>query len=114
MTPEEKNFQLRHDRQDARQCLHDTLSEVGAKIESAEQGLRPDHLIESHALGSSLIAGALGFIFGSTSRSRIAGPIIIAALVGFALSKRSTSHDDEQRERGQNSLGKSAPESHRD
>jgi hypothetical protein len=89
MPPQEKNSDLEHEREQARQFLHDTLNEVGAKIESAETGLRPDHMIESHAVGSALLAGALGFIFGSISKSKTAGPIIIAALVGFAISKRS-------------------------
>jgi hypothetical protein len=66
------------------------LTEVGAKLEIAEDGLRPDHFIASHPVGSSLIAGALGLILGATSKNRTVGPIIIAALLGFALYKRSS------------------------
>jgi hypothetical protein len=77
----------------ARQDLHDTLGEVGAKLESVGDNLRPVHLVENHAIGASLIAGALGFIIGSTSNP-IAGAVITAALFGFALSRRSAADGD--------------------
>jgi hypothetical protein len=95
MNAAEKDSQLEQERDNARQDLHDTLAEVGAKLESAEQQLRPVHLIENHAIGASLIAGALGFIFGSTSKSRMAGAVITAALLGFALSRRSAARGDQ-------------------
>ena len=49
--------------------------------------MRPDHVIESHPVGASLMAGALGFLFGSIVNNRGAGPVVIAALLGFAISK---------------------------
>ena len=95
MNAAEKESQLEQLRDQARQDLHETLAEVGAKLESAEEQLRPVHLVENHAIGSALIAGALGFIFGSTSRSRMAGAVITAALFGFALSRRSAPDGDQ-------------------
>jgi hypothetical protein len=89
MDAAEKESQLEQERDQARQDLHDTLAEVGAKLEIAEEQLRPVHLIESHAIGAAIVAGGLGFIFGSTSESRMAGAVISAALFGFALSRRS-------------------------
>jgi hypothetical protein len=32
----------------------------------------------------------LGFLFGSISNSRGAGPVVIAALLGFAISKHAS------------------------
>jgi hypothetical protein len=90
MTTEEQISAIQIERHDARQDLRDTLTEVNAKVERAEGGMRPDHVIESHPVGASLIAGALGFLFGSISNSRGAGPVVIAALLGFAISKHAS------------------------
>ena len=87
MTTEEQISAIQTERNDARQNLRDTLTEVNDKVERTEDEMRPDHVIESHPVGSALIAGALGFIFGSIVTSRGAGPIVIAALLGVALSK---------------------------
>ena len=78
MNAAEKDFQLEHERDEALQDLHNTLAEVGAKLETAEDNLRPVHLVENHAIGASLIAGA----------------VITAALFGFALSRRSAADGD--------------------
>ena len=95
MNAAEKDSQLEQERDQARQDLHDTLAEVGAKLESAEERLRQVHLVENHAIGAAIIAGALGFIFGSTSKSRMAGAVITAALFGFAVSRRSAPDGDQ-------------------
>ena len=95
MTTEANNTRLETERDEARQDLQETLTEVNAKLTETENNLRPDRLIESHPVGAALAAGALGFIFGSTTTNRIAGPMIIAALAGFALSKRFGGGDDE-------------------
>ena len=55
--------------------------------------MRPDHVIESHPVGATLIAGALGFLFSSIVNSRGAGPIVIAGLLGVAISKRGSDDD---------------------
>jgi hypothetical protein len=90
MTTEKQIAQNQDERDEARQDLRDTLTEVKAKAERAEDGLRPDHLVERHAVAASLVAGALGFLVGSTVNSRGTGPIMIAAVLGFALALRSS------------------------
>jgi hypothetical protein len=89
MTTDEQLSAIQTERDDARQDLRDTLAEVNDKVGRAEDEMRPDRVIESHAVGASLIAGALGFLFGSIVNSRGAGPVVIAALLGVAISKRS-------------------------
>ncbi|MFZ0660637.1 MAG: AtpZ/AtpI family protein [Candidatus Binataceae bacterium] len=79
------------ERSEARKDLRDTLAEVSVRIERAESDLRPDHLIEDHAFGASLAAGALGFFLGSKLDSWLTGPVIIGALLSFALVRRSSS-----------------------
>jgi len=101
MTTEEQISKSQDERDEARQDLRDTLTEVNAKVERAESDLRPDHLLENHAVAASLVAGALGFLIGSTINSRATGPIMIAAVLGFALSIRSSreagEHDGRER-----------------
>lgn len=94
MTNEEQISAIQTERDDARQDLRDTLTDVNEKVGQVEDEMRPDRVIESHAVGASLIAGAMGFLFGSIVNSRGAGPVVIAALLGFALSKRGS---DDQR-----------------
>ena len=94
MTTEEQISAIQTERDDARQDLRDTLTDVNEKVGRVEDEMRPDRVIESHAVGASLIAGAMGFLFGSIVNSRGAGPVVIAALLGFALSKRGS---DDQR-----------------
>jgi hypothetical protein len=91
MTSQEEISRNQDERDDARQGLRDTLSEVNAKLERAGNEFRPDHLIEGHAVGACLIVGVLGFLLGSSINSRVTGPAMIAALLGFALSRRSAS-----------------------
>src|ERR1019366_226444 len=70
MAREEQISAIQIERNDARQNLRDTLTEVNAKVGRAEGGMRPDHVIESHPVGASLMAGALGFLFGSIASRR--------------------------------------------
>ena len=90
MTTEEQISKNQDERDEARQNLRDTLTEVNAKVERAGGDLRPEHLVESHPVAASLMAGALGFLIGSTIDNRGTGPIMIAAVLGFALSIRSS------------------------
>jgi hypothetical protein len=91
MTSQEEISRNQDERDDARQDLRDTLNEVNAKLERAGSEFRPDHLIEAHPVGACLMAGTLGFLLGSSISSRVTGPAMIAALLGFALSRRSSS-----------------------
>jgi ElaB/YqjD/DUF883 family membrane-anchored ribosome-binding protein len=90
MTTEEQISAIQTERDDARQNLRDTLSQVNDKVGRTEDEMRPDHVIESHPVGASLIAGALGFLFGSVVNGRGAGPIVIAALLGVAISRHGS------------------------
>ncbi len=94
MTTEEQISAIQTERDDARQDLRDTLTEVNDKVGRTEDEMRPDHVIESHPVGASLIAGALGFLFGSIVNSRGAGPIVIAALIGVAISKHGSNDEN--------------------
>src|SRR5260370_40016001 len=91
MTSQEEISRNQDERDDARQGLRDTLSEVNAKLERAGNEVRPDHLIEGHAVGPCLMVGALSFLLGASINSRLTGPAMIAALMGFALPRRSAS-----------------------
>ena len=97
MTTEEQISAIQTERDDARQDLRDTLTDVNEKVGQVEDEMRPDRVIESHAVGASLIAGAMGFLFGSIVNSRGAGPVVIAALIGFAISKRGSDDHVEAR-----------------
>jgi ElaB/YqjD/DUF883 family membrane-anchored ribosome-binding protein len=92
-TTEEQISAIQIERDDARQNLRDTLTEVNDKVGRTEDEMRPDHVIESHPVGASLIAGALGFLFGSIVNSRGAGPVVIAAMLGFAVSKHASNDE---------------------
>ena len=87
---------------EARQDLRDTLTEVNAKVERAERNLRPEHLVESYPVAACCVAGALGFLLGANVKSRGTGPIIVGAVLGFALSMRS-SHEGGGRNGGETS-----------
>ncbi len=95
-TTEEQISAIKIERNEARRDLRDTLTEVNAKVGRAEGGMRPDRVIESHPVGASLIAGALGFLFGSIVNNRGAGPLVIAALLGFAISKHASKESTDQ------------------
>jgi ElaB/YqjD/DUF883 family membrane-anchored ribosome-binding protein len=93
MTTEEQISAIQIERDDARQNLRETLTEVNEKVGRTEDEMRPDHVIENHPVGASLIAGALGFLFGSIVNSRGAGPVVIAAMLGFAVSKHGSNDE---------------------
>ena len=99
MTRQEEKTKNQDERDEARQDLRDTLNEVNAKFESAESDLRPDRLVESHPVSASLIACTVGFLLGSKIKSGLMGPVIIAALLGFALVQRSSPDSSERDDR---------------
>jgi F0F1-type ATP synthase assembly protein I len=90
MTTAEQMSKNQDERDEARQDLRDTLAEVNAKVERAGGDLRPEHLVEAHPIAACLLAGALGALFGTNVKSSGTGPIIIATLLGVALSIRSS------------------------
>ena len=90
MTTQQQISAFQDERDDARQDLRDAMVEVNAKVERAEDGLRPVRMVENHSAGAALLAAAIGFLIGSTPNNRGSGPIMIAGLFGFALSRRTT------------------------
>jgi hypothetical protein len=99
MTTEEQKAQIaenQSERDEALRNLHDTLIEINAKVERVGGELSPTHLVQSHPVATSLLAGTLGFFIGSTIRNRGAGLIMIAAVLGFALSIRSSREASER------------------
>ena len=89
MTTEEQISKNQDERDEARQDLRDTLSAVNAKVERAGDDLRPDRFVENHPVAACLVAGTLGALLGANVRSRGTGPILMAALLGVALSLRT-------------------------
>ena len=87
VTTEEEISKNREELNEARQDLHDTLTEVSAKAEQLEEKLRLDRLIESSPIGATCLAGALGFVIGSRAHPSAVGPAMICALLGYAISK---------------------------
>jgi hypothetical protein len=70
---------------DAQHALRETLTEVRSKAEHQERALRPDRLITSHPVEASCLAGTLGFVIGSRARPSVVGPVVMAALLGYAI-----------------------------
>ena len=97
MTTEGEISKNQDERNEARQDLRKPLTEVNAKVEHAGRDLRPDHLVESYPVAASLVAGAFGFFIDSTVKYRVTGPIVIATLLGFALSRRSSRNESRTR-----------------
>ena len=81
MTTEEQISAIQTERDDARQDLRDTLTDVNDKVGQRRRrdASRPRYR-EPCRSAPSLIAGAMGFLFGSIVNSRGAGPIVIAAI----------------------------------
>jgi hypothetical protein len=96
---EEQISKDQDERDEARQDLRKTLTVVNEKVERAAEEFRPDHLIP---VGASLVAGALGFVVGSIFNKRGTSFIMVAAVLGFALSIRSS------REAGDNDDGQAS------
>jgi ElaB/YqjD/DUF883 family membrane-anchored ribosome-binding protein len=90
MTAEERISKYRDECNEARQDLRDALAEVDAKVELVKSSLRPKSLAENHPTTATLIAAALGFLIGTCIKRRATGPIMIAAVSGFALWIRSS------------------------
>jgi hypothetical protein len=84
---EEQISRIENELNGARRDLRDTMTAVNAKVEHAEDELRPDRLVERYPVGAACLAGALGFLVGSNTNNRIAGPAMFFALLGYAISR---------------------------
>ncbi len=77
---------IKDELEEARQNLHQTVTEVNRKVETVSTQLQPVYLVECHPLLSTCIAGALGFAAGNRGN----GPLtilILGGLLGAALSE---------------------------
>jgi ElaB/YqjD/DUF883 family membrane-anchored ribosome-binding protein len=92
MTAEEEISKVKGELDQAQHALQDTLTEASAKAEYQEGALRPDRLIKTYPIGASCLAGALGFVVGSKARLSVLGPAVIAALLGYAISRSPSKH----------------------
>lgn len=78
--------QIENELEEARQDLHQTVTEVNQKVEAVATHLQPEHLVERHPLLSVCIAGALGFALGNRE-SRGLGFLVLGGLLGVTLSE---------------------------
>jgi hypothetical protein len=70
--------------EEARENLHQTVSEVNRKVEAVSTQLQPGRLAERHPLLSACIAGALGFVSGNRDHGPIAN-LVLGGLLGAML-----------------------------
>src|ERR1700730_6678811 len=84
---EEQISRIENELNGACRDLRDTMTAVNAKVEHTEDELRPDRLIERHPVGASCLAGALGFLVGSNTNNRLAGPAMVVAMLGYGRSR---------------------------
>ena len=88
MTTDQEISKIEDELEGARGDLRDTMAEVNHKVERAEVALYPEQLVRSYPVGASCLAGALGFLIGSMTNNRVAGPAVMIALLGYAISER--------------------------
>jgi hypothetical protein len=77
---------IKDELEEARQSLHQTVTEVNRKVETVGTQLQPAHLVARQPLLSACIAGALGFASGYRNNTPMA-ILILGALLGAALSE---------------------------
>ena len=86
---------IKDELEEARQSLHETVTEVNRKVETVSAQLQPAHLVGRHPL-LVCIAGALGFASGNRGNTPVA-VLVQGGLLGAALSEAwndgSWSHD---------------------
>ena len=93
MTTEEQISAIQTERDDARQDLRDTLSQVNDKVDHTEDEMRPDHVIESHTGRRRADRRSVGLSVWLDRQQPRRGPIVIAGLLGVAISKHGSDDD---------------------
>src|SRR5580700_6727663 len=88
MTAQEEISKIEAELDEAKNDLHDTLTEASAKAHHQEGALRPDRLVERYPVEATCLAGALGFIIGSRLNRSAVGPVMIVSLLGYAIARR--------------------------
>ncbi len=77
---------IKDELEEARQSLHQTVTEVNRKVETVSTQLQPAHLVARRPLLSACIAGALGFASGYRDNASVA-VLVLGGLLGAALSE---------------------------
>ena len=80
---------IKDELEEARQSLHQTVTEVNRKVETVSTQLQPAHLVARQPLLSACIAGARGFASGYRDNAPMA-VLILGGLLGAALSEAWT------------------------
>ena len=77
---------IKDELEEARESLHQTVTEVNQKVEAATTQLQPSHVVARHPLWSVCIAGALGFVTGNRSNG-VVPILVLGGLLGAMLSE---------------------------
>jgi 4-hydroxybenzoate polyprenyltransferase len=77
---------IKDELEEARQSLHQTVTEVNRKVETVSTQLQPSHIVGRNLLLSACIAGALGFASGYRGNTPVA-VLVLGGLLGAALSE---------------------------
>ncbi len=77
---------IKEELEEARQSLHQTVTEVNRKVETVSTQLQPSHLVGRNPLLSACIAGALCFASGYRDNTPVA-ILVLGGLLGAALSE---------------------------
>jgi hypothetical protein len=78
--------QVDRELEEARSDLRETLEEVNHKVEKMEARLRPWGIVRRNPAALPLLAGVLGFLFGSERRPRPLRSIAIFTALGAVLA----------------------------
>src|SRR5260370_9741013 len=77
---------IKEELEEARQSLHQTVTEVNRKVETVSTQLQPSHLVRRNPLLSACIAGALRFASAYRDNPPVA-ILVLGGLLGAALSE---------------------------
>src|SRR5260370_6898664 len=87
---EEQISRIDNELNGARRDLRDTMTAVNAKVEHAEDELRPDRLVERYPVGATCLAGPLGFLVGSNTNNPSPRPAMFLPLLRYPQPKASS------------------------
>ncbi|HVA77281.1 MAG TPA: hypothetical protein VNF27_05270 [Candidatus Binataceae bacterium] len=83
--------QLEEQLEQAKEQLHQTLTEVNERAEAVGDQLQPERLLERYALPAVCAAGAAGLLLGAIDDNFLAlGLMVAGGLLGLASRPRKT------------------------
>jgi hypothetical protein len=80
---------IRSELEEARHCLHQTVTEVNRKVEQKVETVtqfQPAHLVERHPFLSVCVASVLGFVCGNREDGGVA-TLVVGGMVAALLSE---------------------------